>query len=222
MTTIEARELSKIYREGGHEIVAVRSASFAAVAGEIVAIMGPSGSGKTTLLSMLGCLLRPSGGQISICGQRVDALPEPQLPPVRRHQIGFIFQSYNLFGALTALENVLVALKLKGITGQAGREEAHHLLESVGLADRANHLPRDLSGGQKQRVSIARALAGEPPLILADEATANLDWKSGSQVIELLRDAAKSRGRTVILVTHDHRVDSYIDRTVTIEDGVLR
>jgi putative ABC transport system ATP-binding protein len=220
--TIEGSELSKIYREGTHEIVAVRSASFQASAGEIVAIMGPSGSGKTTLLSMFGCILRPSAGQISICGERVDGLNEHQLPPIRRKRIGFIFQSYNLFGALSALENVLVALELKGLRQPAAGEEALRLLDSVGLADRVHSLPRDLSGGQKQRVSIARALAGGPPLLLADEPTANLDWKNGAQVIELLRDAAKSRGCTVILVTHDHRVDPYIDRTVTIEDGVLR
>src|SRR5262249_5727636 len=202
----EAYELSKTYREGIHDIVAVRNASFQAGVGEIVAIMGPSGSGKTTLLSMLGCILRPTAGRISICGRRVDPLTEEQLPPIRRSHIGFIFQNYNLFAALTALENVLVALKLKGITGGVARQEGLRLLGSVGLADRANSVPRDMSGGQKQRVSIARALAGEPPLILADEPTANLDWRSGSQVIELLRDAAKAQGRTVVLVTHDHRV----------------
>jgi len=219
--TVEAHGLSKWYREGANDIVAVRHASLSAKAGEIVAVMGPSGSGKTTLLSMLGCILRPTGGEISICGERVDGLTEQQLPPVRRSRIGFIFQSYNLFGALTALENVLVALKLKGVARDVARQEGHRLLDAVGLGDRANSLPRDLSGGQKQRVSIARALAGEPPLILADEPTANLDWKNGSQVIELLRDAAKSRECTVILVTHDHRVDPYLDRTMTIEDGVL-
>src|SRR5215475_14304495 len=117
-----------MYREGTHDIVAVRDASFQAAEGEIVAIMGPSGSGKTTLLSMLGCILRPTGGRISICGQRVDRLTESQLPPVRRNHIGFIFQNYNLFGALTAVENVLVALKLKGIVGQAAREQGHRLL----------------------------------------------------------------------------------------------
>ena len=222
MKTIEAHELSKKYREGRHDVFAVRSASFEAAPGEIVAIMGPSGSGKTTLLSMLGCILRPSEGQISICGERVDDLTEQQLPAVRRSRIGFIFQNYNLFGALTAMENVLVALKLKGVTGPRAREEAHGLLDAVGLADRARYLPRDMSGGQKQRVSIARALAGEPPLILADEPTANLDAKSGFQVLDLLRDAAKARERTVILVTHDHRVEPYIDRTVTIEDGRIR
>lgn len=219
MKTIEASELSKKYQEGRHHVFAVRSASFEAAPGEVVAIMGPSGSGKTTLLSMLGCILRPSGGRIAICGERVDGLTEQQLPPVRRRRIGFIFQNYNLFGALTALENVLVAVKLKGATGPAARDEAERLLEAVGLTDRARYLPRDMSGGQKQRVAIARALAGEPPLILADEPTANLDSKSGFQVLDLLRDAARTRGRTVVLVTHDHRVDPYIDRTVTIEDG---
>lgn len=221
MTTVQATNLSKVYREGSLEVTAVREASVRAEAGEMLAIMGPSGSGKTTLLSMLGCILRPTSGTISICGTRVDGLDERALPAVRRRYMGFIFQSFNLFAALTAAENVEVMLGLKGFEPRAARRRARELLEAMGLSDRANMLPRELSGGQKQRVSIARALAGDPPLILADEPTASLDWKNGEQVLGLLRDAARQGDRTVIIVTHDHRVDPFIDRSISIVDGEL-
>ena len=151
----------------------------------------------------------------------MDGLGESELPRVRRRYMGFIFQSFNLFAALTAAENVEMMLTLKGLERSQARRKSHELLEAVGLAERAHMLPRELSGGQKQRVSIARALAGDPPLILADEPTASLDWKNGELVIKLLRDTAKSEGRTVIIVTHDHRVMPYIDRSVRIEDGRL-
>jgi putative ABC transport system ATP-binding protein len=221
VVTVEAERVSKIYREGSTDVVAVREASFTAQRGEMVAIMGPSGSGKTTLLSMLGCILRPTSGSIAICGHRVDGLDERELPGIRRRFIGFIFQSFNLFAALTAAENVQILLELKGLDPTAGRQRALQLLDTVGLAERAHALPRDLSGGEKQRVSIARAVAGDPPLILADEPTANLDWKNGEQVIKLLRDIATSGGRTVIIVTHDHRVEPFIDRSVSLVDGEL-
>jgi putative ABC transport system ATP-binding protein len=221
VVTVEAERVSKIYREGSTDVVAVREASFTAQRGEMVAIMGPSGSGKTTLLSMLGCILRPTSGSIAICGRRVDGLDERELPGIRRRFIGFIFQSFNLFAALTAAENVQILLELKGLDPTAGRQRALQLLDTVGLAERAHALPRDLSGGEKQRVSIARAVAGDPPLILADEPTANLDWKNGEQVIKLLRDIATSGGRTVIIVTHDHRVEPFIDRSVSLVDGEL-
>ena len=219
--TVETERLSKIYREGSLEVVAVREVNFSAEPGEMVAIMGPSGSGKTTLLSMLGCILRPSEGRITVCGERVDGLSESELPRVRRRYMGFIFQSFNLFAALTAAENVEMMLTLKGLERSQARRRSLELLEAVGLKERAKMLPRELSGGQKQRVSIARALAGDPPLILADEPTASLDWKNGELVIKLLRDTAKSEGRTVIIVTHDHRVDPFIDRSVKIVDGEL-
>ncbi|MBI1848188.1 MAG: ABC transporter ATP-binding protein, partial [Candidatus Rokubacteria bacterium] len=190
MTTIEATALTKVYREATTDVVAVRDASLATAAGEIVAVMGPSGSGKTTLLSMLGCILRPTTGTVTIDGQRVWDSDERDLPRLRRRYVGFIFQSFNLFPALTAAENVEVVLNLKGLDGRAARREAGRLLERVGLAPRLDFRPRDLSGGEKQRVSIARALAGDPPLILADEPTANLDASNGEQVMRLLREAA--------------------------------
>ena len=218
---IEAEGVSKIYKDGRFEVPAVQDVNLAAGPGEMVAIMGPSGSGKTTLLSMLGCMLRPTHGSIRIQGEEVAELDESRLPGVRRRHVGFIFQSFNLFAALNATENVEVVLKLKGYDRRKRREEAVRLLTAVGLEERLRFLPRDLSGGQRQRVSIARALAGDPPLILADEPTASLDWKSGEQVMELLQGVTRSDGRTVLIVTHDHRVMPYIDRSVRIEDGRL-
>jgi putative ABC transport system ATP-binding protein len=213
--------LTKIYKEGALEVAAIQEVSLAAEPGEVLAILGPSGSGKTTLLSMLGCMLRPTHGTITIHGERVSDLDEHRLPWVRRRYVGFIFQSFNLFAALTAAENVEVVLQLKGVDRRRRRQESYELLEAVGLGERAEHLPRDMSGGERQRVSIARALAGDPPLILADEPTATLDWKNGEQVMKLLHGVTRAEGRTVIIVTHDHRVMPYIDRSVRIEDGRL-
>jgi putative ABC transport system ATP-binding protein len=221
MNAIEAEQVTKIYREGRFEVAAVQEASFTAEPGEMVGILGPSGSGKTTLLSMLGCMLRPTSGTITIQGERVSDLDERRLPWIRRRYVGFIFQSFNLFSALTAAQNVEVVLKLKGYDRSQRHHEARRLLDAVGLADRASFLPRDLSGGQRQRVSIARALAGSPAIVLADEPTANLDARSGEQVMQLLHGITRHEGRTVIVVTHDHRVMPYIDRSVHIEDGRL-
>ncbi|HEU5188472.1 MAG TPA: ABC transporter ATP-binding protein [Methylomirabilota bacterium] len=219
--TLEAEMVTKIYREGAFEVPAVQDVSLSVRSGEVVAILGPSGSGKTTLLSMLGCMLRPTSGTITIHGERVSDLDESELPWVRRRYVGFIFQSFNLFAALSAAENVEVVLQLKGLERRPRRTEALRLLDLVGLGKRADFLPRDMSGGERQRVSIARALAGDPPLILADEPTANLDAKNGEQVMKMLHAVTRSDGRTVIIVTHDHRVMPYIDRSVRIEDGRL-
>ncbi|HET8576771.1 MAG TPA: ABC transporter ATP-binding protein [Methylomirabilota bacterium] len=221
MITVEANNLSKVYHEGTVDVPAVRGVSLAVEQGEMVGIMGPSGSGKTTLLSMLGCILRPTEGTLAVQGEPVDGFDERRLPALRRRCIGFIFQSFNLFGALTALENVEVVLNLKGVKGHEAWDQAARLLDRVGLEDRAHFLPRDLSGGEKQRVSVARAMAGDPPLILADEPTANLDGKNGEQVIRLLRNAARAEGRSVIVVTHDHRIRPYMDRILQLEDGRL-
>jgi putative ABC transport system ATP-binding protein len=219
--TLEAEQVTKIYQEGAFQVPAVQDVTLSTKAGEVVAILGPSGSGKTTLLSMMGCMLRPTSGTITIHGECVSALNEAELPWVRRRYVGFIFQSFNLFAALSAAENVEVVLQMKGLERRARRAESRRLLELVGLSKRADFLPRDMSGGERQRVSIARALAGDPPLILADEPTANLDAKNGEQVMKLLHAVTRSDGRTVIIVTHDHRVMPYIDRSVRIEDGRL-
>ena len=216
---MQVENLRKQYHDGKVEVIAVQSVSLTLHAREMVAVVGPSGSGKTTLLSMMGFLLTPTSGTIRLMDQRVDTKYEATLPRLRREHIGFIFQAFNLLGALTAVENILIALRLKDITGGGAQREAESLLERVGLGHRKHFLPRDLSGGEKQRVAIARALAGSPSLVLADEPTANLDSKSGQAVTELLREVANEGRRAVVLVTHDTRNLKIVDRVIHLEDG---
>src|SRR5215475_1905605 len=220
---IGAQGLSKIYHEGTTELRALRGVDLEVRAGELTLLMGPSGSGKTTLLSILGCILRASDGKLEILGEDVGSLPESELPRIRREAIGFVFQGFNLFPTLTAAENVALALDVRGIRGAVAQKRGEELLAEVGLAQKARSFPADLSGGQKQRVAIARALAGDPPILLADEPTAALDSTSGRTVIELLQRLAHVHGRAVVLVTHDPRVLSYVDRIIHLEDGrILR
>jgi len=218
---LEANGVVKVFEEGSQRVEVLRGVSITVAPGEVVALEGPSGSGKTTLLSIMGCILTPTSGEVTIAGERVDAARPDQLRDVRRRSIGFVFQQYNLFPALTALENVEYALNVKGRKGRSAHEEATSALTRVGLGDRLHFLPRDLSGGQKQRVAIARALAGSPPVILADEPTANLDTVVGTQVLELFRDLAKSESRGLVIVTHDPKVRAVADRVVGIRDGRL-
>jgi len=218
---LEASSVVKVFEEGSQRVEVLRGVSITVAPGEVVALEGPSGSGKTTLLSIMGCILTPTSGEVTIAGERVDAARPDQLRDVRRRSIGFVFQQYNLFPALTALENVEYALNVKGRKGRSAHEEATSALTRVGLGDRLHFLPRDLSGGQKQRVAIARALAGSPPVILADEPTANLDTVVGTQVLELFRDLAKSESRGLVIVTHDPKVRAVADRVVGIRDGRL-
>ncbi|HZM51706.1 MAG TPA: ABC transporter ATP-binding protein [Vicinamibacteria bacterium] len=218
---LEATGVVKVFEEGSQRVEVLRGVSITVARGEVVALEGPSGSGKTTLLSIMGCILTPTSGEVTIAGERVDAARPDQLRDVRRRSIGFVFQQYNLFPALTALENIEYALNVKGRKGRSAREEATSALTRVGLGDRLHFLPRDLSGGQKQRVAIARALAGSPPVILADEPTANLDTVAGTQVLELFRDLAKSESRGLVIVTHDPKVRAVADRVVGIRDGRL-
>ena len=218
---LEATGVVKVFEEGSQRVEVLRGVSITVAPGEVVALEGPSGSGKTTLLSIMGCILTPTSGEVTIAGERVDAARPDQLRDVRRRSIGFVFQQYNLFPALTALENIEYALNVKGRKGRSAREEATSALTRVGLGDRLHFLPRDLSGGQKQRVAIARALAGSPPVILADEPTANLDTVAGTQVLELFRDLAKSESRGLVIVTHDPKVRAVADRVVGIRDGRL-
>jgi putative ABC transport system ATP-binding protein len=184
--------------------------------------MGPSGSGKTTLLSMLGGLLRPTAGRVAIDGIDITALKEAQLPDVRALKIGFIFQAFNLLDALSVEENILFPAQLRPGGIRQARGRANTLLEQLGLAHRRSALPRTLSGGEKQRVAIARALINEPPLILADEPTGNLDSQSGQDVMMVLHDIARDEGRSIILVTHDPRVEDLADKVLWLEDGRLR
>ena len=219
MAIIEARDLIKTYAQGEAAMRALDSASLDIEAGELMLLVGPSGSGKTTLLSIVGCVLRPTSGSLRLVGDEVTRMRERDLPAVRRERIGFVFQAFNLFPTLTAVQNVALALDLKGVTGRPARDRAAALLDDVGLGAKLGAYPADLSGGQKQRVAIARALAGDPPIILADEPTAALDSQSGRMVMNVLQQLAHERGRAVVIVTHDNRMLGYADRTVRMEDG---
>lgn len=218
-TVLEATAVTKIFREGREEVSVLNGVDLALAAGEIVALEGPSGSGKTTFLSILGCILTPTSGRIVVDGEEIDARRPDRLPGIRKRSIGFIFQQYNLFPALTALENVEYALNIKGVKGRTARDRAEEALAAVDLVDRRSFLPRDLSGGQKQRVAIARALAGRPAVLLADEPTANLDSAVGAQILELFRELAKRENRGLLIVTHDPNVRTIADRVVKIRDG---
>lgn len=218
-SAISVRNLTKVYGRGAEAFRALDDVTLDIAPREVTVLMGPSGSGKTTLISIMGCILRPTSGQVFVEGREVTALRESELPRVRLDHIGFIFQGFNLFPTLNAAENVALALDLKGVRGAKAIRYAKELLEMVGLADKAKSLPADLSGGQKQRVAIARALAGDPNIILADEPTAALDSHSGRIVLDLLRNLAHQRARAVVIVTHDQRALQYANRVVHLEDG---
>lgn len=222
---LEMRDVSKRY-EGSAGVLAVDSASLGLRTGEVLLLMGPSGSGKTTLLSMMGCILRPSAGDVCVDGETVSALPEDGLPEIRKRYFGFVFQSFNLFPSLTAAQNIELVLRMKGFFrfSESGRirEAALALLGKVGLSGKAGSYPADLSGGQQQRVAFARALVGDPAIILADEPTANLDSKLGKEVLALLRSYALELGKAVAIVSHDPRAEAYADRTVFMEDGKIK
>nr|WP_317618959.1 MULTISPECIES: ABC transporter ATP-binding protein [unclassified Laspinema] len=222
MGAIKARGVKMVFESGSEEFHALKGVDLEVRPGDIQLLMGPSGSGKTTLLSILAGMLTPTAGTVKLLGEEITWMSRAELSRFRRDNIGFIFQGFNLFPALTAAENVEVALNLKGIRGRHAHLEAQHLLEQVGLGEKVHQLPRDLSGGQKQRVAIARALAGHPQLIMADEPTAALDSHSGHAVIELLRRLAKEGGSTVLMVTHDPRILDVADRILYLEDGELQ
>jgi putative ABC transport system ATP-binding protein len=218
---IACKGVSKRYRDGLSTIEVLKDVDFSARRGEVVAVEGPSGSGKTTLLSILGFILTPSEGEVLLEGNVVPLDRPDALPAVRRRAIGFVFQSFNLFESLSALENVEYALNIKGWRGERAHAEAEAVLKAVGLEDRLHFLPRDLSGGQKQRVAIARAVAGRPPVVLADEPTANLDSESSARILESFRELAKEYHSALVVVTHDTRIRSLMDRVVQIRDGKL-
>jgi len=223
MPVLEARDVVKTFREGREPVPVLRGVSIALEPGEIVALEGPSGSGKTTLLSILGCILTPSSGDVAIAGNTIgsESTGARTLASIRKRSIGFVFQQYNLFPALSARENVEYSLNVKGYRGREARRHAEEALASVGLTDRASFLPRDLSGGQKQRVAIARAVAARPPVLLADEPTANLDSQMGLQILDLFRELAKRDNLALLIVTHDPNVRRIADRVVRIRDGLL-
>ena len=214
--------VTKRFGNGDAEVVAVRDVSLDIEPGEVVLIMGPSGSGKTTLLLMLGALLKPTEGSIKLDGLELSALSEGKLPDVRLRHFGFIFQDFNLLSALNVQDNVSIAAELMGISRKEARKKAASLLTELGLGRRLRFSPEKLSGGEKQRVAIARALINDPALILADEPTANLDSSHGHETMRLLREIAKTRGRSVVIVSHDQRIRDIADRVLWLEDGQFK
>jgi putative ABC transport system ATP-binding protein len=219
--TLQVERLTKRFGSGPTAVTAVRDVSLSVAPGEIVLIMGPSGSGKSTLLSMLGALLKPTEGSIRLDGTVISALGEGHLPAIRLRRFGFVFQDFNLLAALSAQENVAIVAELAGMPSRAARRKAAALLTDFGLGERLHHRPDQLSGGEKQRVAIARALVNDPTLILADEPTANLDSKIGYDVMRLLRRIAREQGRSVVVVSHDRRIEEIADRVLWLEDGQL-
>jgi len=221
-TLVRLDRVTKVYGSGESEVRAVQEVSLELQAGKFYILMGPSGSGKTTLLMLMGCLLKPTAGSVYVFDQEASALNESALPRIRRDHLGFIFQGFNLFPALTALENVEATLNIKGVKGDAAVDEAQRLLVRLGLGDRLDHLPEDLSGGEKQRVAVARALTGNPSIILADEPTGMLDSKTGRLITEVLREMAHQEGRLVFMVSHDSRILGLADQILNFEDGRLK
>jgi putative ABC transport system ATP-binding protein len=218
---IEASGVSKVLGSGAAQVQALKSIDLSLMGGKLTILMGPSGSGKTTLLSILGCLLAPTQGLVRISGVATDGASPERLAEIRRQHVGFVFQSFHLFPTLTAVENVLLALDVRGEHGVKPRAKARELLAHFGLGHKADAFPRDLSGGEQQRVAIARAIVAEPSAILADEPTAALDGANGNAIMEILSTIATERNRAVLVVTHDTRLTRFADRIVHIEDGSL-
>jgi len=218
---VKVHGIVKELGQGAGKVRALKGVSLTLNPGELTLLMGPSGSGKTTLLSILGCILTPTEGHIEIAGENTDGLSPEGLADLRRRHVGFVFQSYNLFPTLNALENVRLALDVRGEKYADTVVKAETALREVGLAHRLRSFPGNMSGGEQQRVAVARALASRPSIILADEPTAALDSENGHAVMELLADIAKDESRAVLAVTHDPRTHAYADRIIRIEDGKI-
>jgi len=216
---LRMERVSKIYRVGDAEVVALDHVDLTVDADEIIALVGPSGSGKTTLCSIAGGLLTPTDGSVIVGGQDISQYSPKQLTRFRRESVGFVFQTVNLVPFLTARENLLVVDEIGPRTGRRARDRADQLLDELGLTDRSSNLPAQLSGGERQRVAIGRALMNEPDLVLFDEPTSALDTQLGDQVVNLIRHEMKSRGTAAIIVTHDDRITHYADRVARIVDG---
>lgn len=220
MTVVEFKNVRKIYDMGEVKVEALRGISFEIELGDYTVIMGPSGSGKSTLLQMMGCLDRVTDGDIFIDGVQTSKMDDVKLAHVRNKKIGFVFQGFNLLAKMTALENVEMAMVYAGIPRRARISRSKELLNMVGLGDRIYHRPTQLSGGQQQRVAIARALANDPPIILADEPTGNLDTKSGEEILKIFRNLSDS-GKTLVVVTHDPDISKEGHTVVKILDGLI-
>ena len=213
--------MEKTYRLGNVVVNALRGVSLTLYRAEFVVITGPSGSGKTTLLNIIGTLDKPSAGTVTIDGEDITNMKDGQLTKLRRYKIGFVFQFHNLIPVLTALENVELPLLTAGVKPKAAQERASLMLERVGLKERLTHLPDELSGGEQQRVAIARALANHPKIILADEPTGDLDTKTGTEVVQIMYDAAKKENASVLVVTHDPVVADRAEKLFEMRDGVI-
>ena len=220
MALIEMEQIRKSYKMGGDYLEVLRDISLSIDQGDYVAIMGPSGSGKSTLMHILGCLDVPTSGHYFLAGKDISRFQESQLATIRRQQIGFVFQSFNLLTALNALENVALPLLYQGTPPRIQRERAKEALTLVGLGDRLHHRPSQLSGGQQQRVAIARAIVSNPPLLLADEPTGNLDSHAGQEVLSIFTRLHDS-GQTVVVITHDAQIAHHANRIIQILDGTI-
>ncbi|WP_018756983.1 ABC transporter ATP-binding protein [Paenibacillus terrigena] len=217
---LKLEDVFKCYAMGGEEVTTLQGVSLQILQGEFVAIVGPSGSGKSTLMNMIGCLDVPTSGSYWIDGQEVSRMKDSQLAEIRNQKIGFIFQSFHLLSALSALENVELPLVYRGMSAKARKEQAQHALREVGLEERMHHRPSQLSGGQQQRVAIARALAGQPPILLADEPTGALDTKTGLEVMQMIHTLHR-KGHTIVLITHDPQIAAQAERVIHIVDGQI-
>ena len=220
-TIVSLRDVSRIYYVGGEEVRALGGVSLDVYAGEYLSIMGPSGSGKSTLFNMIGGLDNPTTGDVTVLGVRIADLSRRGQARLRNRCIGYIFQTYNIIQVMTALQNVSLPILLNGVERPEAEVKAAELLDAVGLGDRLHHRPDQLSGGQQQRVAIARSLANDPAVILADEPTGNLDTHTGEEIINRLSDLSRQRGVTIISATHDHKMLSVSDRVVSIRDGLI-
>ena len=221
MSILQVQSVRKQYQLGAVTVNALAGVDFAVNKGEFVAIMGPSGSGKSTLLNLLGGLDQPTDGEVTLADKKLSVLNDDQITLVRRRNVGFIFQFYNLVPTLSAEENIALPLIIDGKRVENYRARIDQLMALVGIADRARHKPDQLSGGQQQRVAIARAFVTEPSIVLADEPTGNLDSKSGKEVLKLLRRSCDELGQTIIMVTHDAKAASFADRVVFLKDGSI-
>jgi len=221
MPVLEAESLYKQYNLGEHHVNALDGVDFVVEEGEFVAIMGPSGSGKSTLLHLMGGLDKPSEGEITLAGKKISLLKDKQVTLLRRRNVGFVFQFFNLLPTLTAEENITLPLLIDGKRIGDYQDHLETLLNLIGLSDRRRHKPEQLSGGEQQRVALARALITQPAIVLADEPTGNLDTKTGKNIMELLRRSCDELGQTIVVVTHDPRAASYANRVVFLRDGVI-
>jgi len=221
MAILETKQVSKQYQMGEVSVDALAGVDFTVKEGEFVAIMGPSGSGKSTLLHLLGGLDGPSDGEVTLAGKPLSKLNDKEVTLIRRRNVGFVFQFFNLLPTLSAEENIALPLLIDGQNTKKHQAKIDRLLEMVGLSDRRHHKPDQLSGGQQQRVAIARAFVTDPAIVLADEPTGNLDSKTGDEILELLRNSCDELGQTIVVVTHDAKAASFADRVVFLRDGRL-